>query len=127
MITRSAFNTPGSQGRMLKKKPLATVALALIFDLEDSVPAAQKTPLAGSFASNSVLLERKRGEWSPFAAHRRGAHPSLYGIVVPKVESPDSILEIDDKLGEFEQKEGVQVGRLTWHWPSSHARNLVCV
>lgn len=132
LITRSLLSTPGNQGRMLEKAG-GYGADALMFDLEDSVPVAEKDTARrlvreqiDSIGSANVIYVRVNSSES--GLHLRDIEavltPSLHGIVVPKVESPKSILEIDGKLGEFEQREGVQVGRIELALALESARGI---
>jgi citrate lyase subunit beta / citryl-CoA lyase len=120
LITRSLLSTPGNQARMLERAS-GCGADALMFDLEDSVPIAQKETARrlvreqlDSIGSANVVYVRVNSWESGVLVRDIEAvlTASLHGIVVPKVESPESIKEIDDKLGQLERREGVPVGQI---------------
>lgn len=117
---RSLLFVPGDSERK-QAKAQGSSADALIFDLEDSV-AASRLPAARELVA-SVLRSRKahgaQGFWVRVNALSSGklvedlvavigAAPD--GIVLPKVSSPQEVVEITHYLTALEQREGLQVG-----------------
>ncbi len=120
LITRTLLSTPGNQVRMLEKAP-GYGADALMFDLEDSVPAADKAMARelvrmrlDSTGDAAVVFIRVNAWESGLleADVTAVVAPHLQGIVVPKVESPDSIREIDALLQKAERAAGIAAGRI---------------
>jgi citrate lyase beta subunit len=99
------------------------LGVALILDLEDAVPAAEKATARRGAAE---LVERLPGRCTvrinPLAVSRSfgtaaGAEdlaavvrPGLAGIVAPKIEDPESLRHVDGLLTEAEARAGVAEG-----------------
>jgi citrate lyase subunit beta/citryl-CoA lyase len=117
---RSFLFVPGSRTNLLPKA-LATGADAIVLDLEDSVPPAQKEE-----ARASVAIELARSpEQLTFL---RVNHPRLgildkdlavlaphgaQAVMVPKVEGARDIEEIDARLAAHELDAGLEVGAIS--------------
>jgi citrate lyase subunit beta/citryl-CoA lyase len=116
---RSFLFVPGTRTSLLPKA-LATGADAIILDLEDSVPPAQKKQ-----ARKAVSIELARSpERLTFL---RINHPRLgfldedlatlaphgaQAVMVPKVEGARDIEEIDARLATHELRSGLEVGSI---------------
>ena len=93
---------------------------ALIFDLEDSVPAAHK-PEARKMVRRVIEELGAKGvpifvRVSSLDTGETGADleavvcKELYGIFLPKVLGPNDVVAVDALLGFFEKRQGVPVG-----------------
>ncbi len=115
---RSFLFMPGSNARALEKaKTLA--ADGFIFDLEDAVaPDLKQTArrqIADAVASRGYgkreILVRINGLdtswWLEDVGMVAKAHPD--GIVIPKVESPDQLTAISDRLGDINADHAIRV------------------
>ncbi len=116
---RTALFAPGNRPDRAEKA-LGLSADAVIIDLEDAVPIAEKE------SSRSIVrdvLEKHPGKrmyvrinalTTPYAKGDLEAVMSknLKGIMLPKVESPDDIFEIDRLLSDVEKKAGLNPGVL---------------
>jgi citrate lyase subunit beta/citryl-CoA lyase len=107
MFERSFHFVPAHQPRFLRK--LHTLeADALVFDLEDAVPAELKRGAInelGQFLATLNLVQplyvRVNGsdtEWTSLEARLLASRPEL-GIVLPKVRDPDSIRKTLSRYG----------------------------
>jgi citrate lyase subunit beta/citryl-CoA lyase len=117
---RSLLIMPANRADMLAKAP-GYGADALIFDIEDSVPVAEK-PKARALAAEFITKYRGGGPvYVRVNAHQTGmieddlaalAIDGLAGLRLPKAESPDSIRVVDRLLGEHERKRGLKPGSI---------------
>ena len=116
---RTALFAPGNRPDRAEKA-LGLDADAVIIDLEDAVPIAEKE---SSRPLVSEILDKHPGKrmyvrinalTTPYAKGDLEAMMSknLKGIMLPKVESPDDIFEIDRLLSNLEAKAGLKVGGL---------------
>jgi citrate lyase subunit beta/citryl-CoA lyase len=116
---RTALFVPGNRPDRAEKA-IGTAADAVIIDLEDAVPLAEKE-------STRVLVRevldghpgrrmfvRINALSTPYAKDDLAAIVSgnLEGIMLPKVESPDDIFTIDILLTELEEKHSMPPGKL---------------
>lgn len=122
---RSALFVPGDRSDFLAKADRRG-ADALIIDLEDAVASGWK---ADAQATTGEWLARRKTT-SPACFVRVGAvasgrlheeldavvHPSLTGVVVPKVCSPDDVLTVAEALTSYEAKRGLAQGSICV-WP----------
>ena len=115
---RSCLSVPGSSERMLVKAQNLP-ADELVIDLEDAVvpdgkEAARADAIAairdGSWGQRSVVVRVNplATEWGRRDVEEvvSGAGEALGGLVVPKVESPDELDELDVLLDEAEGRAG---------------------
>jgi citrate lyase subunit beta / citryl-CoA lyase len=119
-LLRSLLFSPGQRERMIDKA-LGTDADAVILDLEDGVPPAEKDVARERVA---VAISRPR---SPVTALRLvRVNPAATGrlnddlsavvgigldaILLPKVEYPEEIHALDQALGELEARTGLESG-----------------
>jgi citrate lyase subunit beta/citryl-CoA lyase len=114
---RSFLFVPGTRTNLLPKA-IATGADAIILDLEDSVPPAQKeearTLVSAELANspqrltflriNSPRLGILDEDLAVLAAH------SAQAVMIPKVESARDIEEIDRRLAAHELEAGLEAG-----------------
>ena len=93
---------------------------ALILDLEDSVPEAEKENaralVAGMVdelgsAGQTLFVRVNRLETGLTGFDLEAVtSPHLYGILLPKVERPEDVVEVDILLRFFERKAGMAIG-----------------
>jgi citrate lyase subunit beta/citryl-CoA lyase len=112
---------PANREDMLAKAPTYG-ADALVFDLEDSVPDAEK-PKARELAreyierhkAGSVIQVRVNGFATGATMDDLEAIvvPGLAGIRLPKAESADAIRSVDAALGALEEKRGLAPGSIS--------------
>jgi citrate lyase subunit beta/citryl-CoA lyase len=118
---RSMLYVPGNKEDWMRKAPRYG-ADALILDLEDSVP--------GDAKATARLLVRKMLEELGAAGHTLFVRvnaletgltgedleavtcPCLYGIILPKVQGPEDVVEVDILLKFFERKAGMAMGSI---------------
>lgn len=120
LITRTLLSTPGNQAHMLEKAA-SYGADALMFDLEDSVPTAEKATARdlirkhlASLGGASVAFVRVNSWESGLLYEDIEAvlAPALHGIVLPKVESVETIREVDAILDQAERRTGTPAGSI---------------
>ncbi|MBV7484754.1 CoA ester lyase [Bordetella sp. BOR01] len=114
-LRRSLLMTPGNRPERLAKAA-GCGADVLVFDLEDSVPPERKAQARGCVAQALRALSAKgpercvriNGLDTPHAAPDLAALPlaHLDSIMVPKVESPDTLRTLDAQLAELEAVQG---------------------
>jgi citrate lyase subunit beta / citryl-CoA lyase len=94
---------------------------ALMFDLEDAVPARQKIEARAlvrdrvSTLPESIVPYVRVNGWDSGllqADLEAVVQPRLQGVVVPKVESQESLREVDRLLTELEHDLGIPVGQI---------------
>lgn len=116
---RTALFAPGNRPDRAEKA-IGLGADAVIIDLEDAVPIAEKE---SSRARVREVLDRHTGKrmyvrinalTTPYAGEdlEAVASKNLNGVLLPKVESPEDILEMDRLLADLERKNGLEVGVL---------------
>lgn len=116
---RTALFAPGNRQDRVEKA-LNLDADAVIIDLEDAVPIAEKEssrPMVRDVLNKypgKRMYVRINALTTPFAEEDLEAVVSknLKGIMLPKVESPDDIFEIDRLISKVEAKAGLQFGIL---------------
>ena len=104
---------------MLEKAP-ATNADALVLDLEDSVPVAEKAAardiVAGVLSTLSSVTAYVRvngtGSGQTLPDIRATMSPALQGILLPKVQSPSDVLTVCEWLDETETANGIPHGQV---------------
>ena len=117
---RSQLIMPANRADMLAKAP-SYGADALVFDLEDSVPVAEK-PKARALArefierhkTNSTLYVRVNAVQTGMLREdlEAIAIDGLAGIKLPKAESAEDIRTVDAMLTELESKRGLAQGSI---------------
>jgi citrate lyase subunit beta / citryl-CoA lyase len=119
-LARSFLYVPANREKFLEKA-IGLPSDAFIFDLEDSVPPAEKAnaragarEYAPRIAGDRVWV-RVNGLDSGFAADDLDAVvgvAGLAGIFLPKVETPDEVRRWDGMIGALEQARGIAAGAL---------------
>jgi citrate lyase subunit beta/citryl-CoA lyase len=117
---RSFLFVPGTRTNLIPKA-LATGADAIILDLEDSVPPAQKEE-ARTLVSTELARSPERLTFLRINHPRLGtldkdlatlAPHSAQAVMVPKVESPRDIEELDARLAAHERDAGIEAGAIS--------------
>ena len=117
-LPRSFLYVPANRDKFLEKS-LGLPADALLFDLEDSVPAAEKdNARAGVKAyapkvSGPQVWVRVNGLETGFAETDLDAVigvKNLAGVFLPKVETRDEVIRWDALIGKLEAARGVPSG-----------------
>jgi len=117
-LPRSFLYVPANREKFLEKA-LALPSDAFIFDLEDSVPAAEKVnaragvrDYAPKIADNRVWV-RVNGLETGLAEADLDAVigvKGIAGVFLPKVESRDEVVRWDGLIGALEKARGLAVG-----------------
>ncbi len=118
---RSVLFVPGNKEDWMRKAPRYN-ADALILDLEDSVPDEHKAEARGivrrmiaelGAAGHTLFVRVNRLETGLTAFDLEAiTSPGLYGVILPKVEAPEDVVEVDILLKFFERKAGMEVGSI---------------
>lgn len=116
---RSVMYVPGNKEDWMRKAPRFG-ADALILDLEDSVPddgKAEARPLVRKMleelgaAGHTLFVRVNRLETGLTGLDLEAITcPYLYGVLLPKVQYPRDVIEVDILLKFFEQKNGMSAG-----------------
>lgn len=115
LLARSLLFVPGNQPRRLEKA-LASAADAVIIDLEDAVPAADKVharaAAVAALGRRDALFVRINGMHDPACLDDLEAivRPGLGGIVVPKAEAAGALAALDWVLTQLERRSGMEAG-----------------
>ncbi len=119
-LLRTLLFVPGNRPRMIEKAKGLTELDAIIFDLEDAVPPAEKAA-----ARRMVRDAMDSGDFGRFKLFVRVnavgtgllpddleaiLSPNLFGIVLPKVEDPEGVQTAHMMLLEREQRAGLAAG-----------------
>ena len=117
---RSMLFTPGNQPRMVAK--VATFgADAVILDLEDAVPLAEKETTRPVVRAALPTLAGGPPRYVRVNALETGLTggdleaivcADLDGVKLPKVETADDLLEVDRLLSDLEAERGLEVGQI---------------
>jgi citrate lyase subunit beta/citryl-CoA lyase len=112
---------PGNREDWMRKAPQYG-ADALILDLEDSVPedgkaearALARRMLEELGAAGQTLFVRVNRLETGLTGYDLEAItcPYLYGIILPKVQGPEDVVEADVLLKFFERKAGMEIGKV---------------
>src|ERR1022692_4263563 len=136
---RTCLTVPGSSERFLAKARQVD-ADEVILDLEDSVAPGAKQQARDSVAATldrgwpgrQLLAVRVNGAVSPWAyrdvieiAEHAGGR--LDAIVLPKVSTPAHVVWLDLLLGQIEQAEGLEPGKLAIEAQIEDAAGLAAV
>ena len=116
---RSYLFAPASHPRR-REKAFECGADAVILDLEDAVPPAEKDAARRAVAEllatarPTPVWVRVNGADTPwcFGDLEAVASPRLAGLVVPKVERPDQLTSLDWVLGQLERRAGLGPGTI---------------
>ncbi|MBR1219364.1 CoA ester lyase [Bradyrhizobium sp. U87765 SZCCT0131] len=118
MAIRSYLYAPGNRPDLLAKV-LGKGADAVILDLEDAVPPAEKAKARGIVsdflavsATEATLLVRLNGGADALADLAALTVRGLHGVLLPKAEDPELIRAVDRLLGAREAAAGVTPGSI---------------
>lgn len=119
-LLRTLLFVPGNRPRMIEKARGLSGLDAVIFDLEDAVPPAEK-PVARQMVRAAI----DSGDFKKFKVFVRTnsvstgmlpddldavVSPDLFGIVLPKVEDPLGLQTAGQMLDELEERLGIPAG-----------------
>ena len=118
---RSVMFVPGNREDLMLKAPKYG-SDALILDLEDSVPENEKES-ARNLVKNAVEKLGSEGVTLFVRVNRLETgltgldleavtSPNLYGVLLPKVENPADVIEVDTLLRFFERKNHMEIGSI---------------
>lgn len=121
-LLRSILFTPGNNMRMIHKIPILT-ADAVILDLEDSIPMAEKDT-ARVFIRDSLdvacsgtadIYVRVNGLMTGLTAEdcKFVVQKGVSGIMLPKVESTEEVVEAEKIIENLERQRGLEPGSIT--------------
>lgn len=118
-LIRTALFVPGNRLERVDKA-LATGADAVIIDLEDAVPPAQKDQARVGVAQKlketpgRKIIVRVNGlDSREYPSDLKAvAGPNLSGLLVPKIESPMDVSRINEDLLVVEAASGLETGTL---------------
>jgi citrate lyase subunit beta/citryl-CoA lyase len=117
-LARSFLYVPANREKFLDKAR-DLPADALLLDLEDSVPPAEKAVARAAVREFAPKIPGGRGWVRPNAIDNEHGRadldtiigvPGLVGLIAPKVDSPDDMRTWDRLIGELEQAHGLAVG-----------------
>lgn len=119
LLIRTALFVPGNRPERIEKA-FNTEADAVIIDLEDAVPISEKEISRSKVRekvtafSERMTLVRINALGSPFIEGdlEEAIGEGVNGIVLPKVEKPDDIYEINGLLCALEKKRGLPDGSI---------------
>jgi citrate lyase subunit beta/citryl-CoA lyase len=115
MLVRSYLYVPGNRPELMGKAARSG-AHAVILDLEDAVPAAEKIGAGATVRAFLAALPairvfvRVNGGEAALADLGRIGVRGLAGVLLPKAEDPDLVRAIDQALGESEREAGLEAG-----------------
>ena len=118
---RSELFVPGNKEDWMRKAPKYG-ADALILDLEDSVPPENKSE-ARTLVRKMVEELGEAGQTLVVRVNRLEtgltgedleavAGPHLYCVMLPKVQGPADVVEVDNLLTHFERSQGMAIGQI---------------
>lgn len=114
-LARSLLFVPGNQPQRVEKA-LASCADAVIIDLEDAVPAADKRrareTAGAALGRREAVFVRINGFDDPacFDDLEAIVRPGLAGVVVPKVEAAQPLATLDWLVTQLERRAGMKAG-----------------
>jgi citrate lyase subunit beta/citryl-CoA lyase len=119
-LARSFLYVPANREKFLDKA-MGLPADAFIFDLEDSVPPAEKAnaragvrEYAPKVPDNRVWVRPNAfdTEWGEADAEAVIGVAGIAGLFVPKVDAPEDVLAWDKLVGALEAKRGLAAGSI---------------
>lgn len=134
VVMRSVLSVPGNNMRMIEKAP-TLLADAIMLDLEDAVPPAEKET-ARFMVKDSIgkvgeggasVYVRINGWTTELASEDLDAivGQGLDGVVLPKTEGGDEILALERRLDELERERRLKPGSITVQLLFETARGVV--
>ena len=132
-IMRSILFVPGHRQKMIDKARTLD-ADAVVLDLEDGVPAAEKD--TGRSLVGAALAQSRSGPLCFVRPQAVGSgvieadldavvQPGLAGLVLPKVEGAEELRQVDALLGEREARVGLALGTVKLVAIIESARGLI--
>jgi citrate lyase subunit beta/citryl-CoA lyase len=130
---RSLLFAPGNHARKLEKVG-GFGSDAIVLDLEDAVADAEKTaarePVRAAlptYASPTIVFVRVNGAQTGRLEDdiRAVVSPDLDGLMIPKVESPETLTDVDRLVGDLEAERGLPSGHIRLLGLIETARGLV--
>src|SRR4030042_3274432 len=120
MIRRSTLILPVNIPRFVEKA-YQRGADAILLDLEDAVPPAEKEN-ARKLIKDSISLAARGGAevgvrinkdpaWLPLDVEA-SVYPGLDGITLPKTESAEEVRNLEKMVEDLERKRGIQPGHI---------------
>jgi citrate lyase subunit beta/citryl-CoA lyase len=118
-LLRSLLFAPGNQPRKLAK--VATFgADAIVLDLEDAVAVGQKEGARGTIRAalptyrDTVVMVRVNALSTGLCQADLEAVtcPPLHAVILPKVDEPGILNEVDERLAALEAREGLPIGTI---------------
>jgi len=119
MVLRTLLFVPGNQERRIEKAR-SVAADALILDLEDSVPPAEKNSarqmvaasLEGLASVGREVFVRTNSLSTPYIVPdiKAVVHSGIRGILLPKSESVEDIHKADALILDIEVEAGLEIG-----------------
>ncbi len=120
-LMRTLLYVPGNKTSMIQKAP-GYGADTLVLDLEDAVPpsekAAARSIVAGLLASGELGGSRVMVRINALGTAECSLDiqavvvPGVMGLRIPKIESPDEILELEGMVAAQERASGLGIGTL---------------
>jgi citrate lyase subunit beta/citryl-CoA lyase len=115
IIRRSRLIMPANEQRFIEKAFLRN-ADAIVLDLEDSVPDAEKE-FTRTLIKNQIPIVSKGGSDVFVRVNHSEQHlvkdieaavwPGVHGIVLPKIENPDEVAFVDALITRLEEERGI--------------------
>lgn len=130
---RSLLFAPGNHARKLQKVG-GFASDAIVLDLEDAVADAEKAAARQlvrdalpTYTGSTIVFVRVNGVETGRLEDdvRSVVCPDLDGLMVPKLERPETLSELDRLLAELERREGLQEGSIRILALVETARGLV--
>ena len=122
-IVRSWLYVPGQRERMVEKS-FGLAADAVIYDLEDAVPIAEKQA-ARDLLTRMLAKPQAKGSPRRYVRVNHPSHTEVFeadlacavrlgveGIGLPKVETADEVKQVDDALTRHEKQTGAEPGAI---------------
>ena len=120
MIRRSALILPVNIPRFVEKA-YQRGADAIVLDLEDAVPPAEKAnarrlikdsiPLAARGGAEVGVRINKDPQWLPLDVEA-SVYPGMEGLTLPKVESADEVRHLEALVEKLERQRGIEPGTI---------------
>lgn len=119
ILVRTALFVPGNRPERVEKA-VTTEADVIIIDLEDAIPLSEKESCRSLVREkivqhpDRIMLVRVNSLGTPFIEGdlEEAIAQGVTGIVLPKVERPDDIHEINNLLHKVEKKRGFPEGSI---------------
>ena len=118
---RTELFVPGNKEDWMRRAPRFN-ADAYILDIEDSVPVPEKAAARESVAAmvqelgeagETIVVRVNRLETGLTGEDLEAvAGPHLYCVLLPKVEGPEDVVEVDVLLRQIERRKGLEVGKI---------------